>query len=217
MRCKPPNLYLSTQLCFKIHMLILAQHSAHWQCQSLDHLISSRLQDLLDTATFKAKAHQQQLLLHHLSDLLQIKTSYIHDGQELQLILHISITPADSILCHIQLHPFPLPFTNTLSLMPDLKSQILANSSGPDHLTLKMSVVKLMGCHCISSVYLCLRPTQSPMQELNLSGFLVWNIFVCYSYIKNGNLTIPHTYIQNKMLLQTALAHSGRVKKHVNP
>jgi hypothetical protein len=29
MRCKPPNLYLSTQLCFKIHMLILAQHSAH--------------------------------------------------------------------------------------------------------------------------------------------------------------------------------------------
>jgi hypothetical protein len=27
---------------------------------------------------------------------------------------------------------------------------------------------------------------------------------------------IPHTYIQNKMLLQAALAHGGRVKKHVH-
>ena len=39
--------------------------------------------------------------------------------------------------------------------MPDLISQILAISSGLDRLTLKMLVVNLMGCHLISSVYLC--------------------------------------------------------------
>ncbi len=63
--------------------------------------------------------------------------------------------PADSILRLFQLHPFPLPFTETHFVMPDPTNQILALSSGPDQLSMEMLAVNFMGCHRINSVYLC--------------------------------------------------------------
>ncbi len=73
----------------------------------------------------------------------------------MNLILHIPIAPANSILHLFQLHHFPLPFTDTLFLMLDPPNQILALSSGLDRLSMEMSPVNLMGCHRIKSVYLC--------------------------------------------------------------
>jgi hypothetical protein len=64
---------------------------------------------------------------------------------------------SDSILRLFQLHPFPLPFTDTHFPMPNPANQILATSSGVDHLSVETSVVNLMGCHCINSTYLCER------------------------------------------------------------
>jgi len=75
----------------------------------------------------------------------------------MQLILHIPMVPSDSILQLFQLYPFPLPFTDTHFLMLDPSNQILAMaiSSGVDQLSVEMSVINLMGCHHINSVYLC--------------------------------------------------------------
>ncbi len=109
-------------------------------------------QDLFEAGTSKDKAHQHQLLIHHPSDLLQIVTSYLHDGQDVQLILQIPMAPIDSVLWLFQLHPFLLAFTDTHFLMPDLTNQILAISSSTEHLSLEMSAINLMGCHCINSV-----------------------------------------------------------------
>jgi hypothetical protein len=39
--------------------------------------------------------------------------------------------------------------------MPNLTNQILAISSGVERLSVEMSVINLMGCYCIHSVYLC--------------------------------------------------------------
>jgi hypothetical protein len=61
---------------------------------------------------------------------------------------------AYSVLRLFQLHPFPLPFTATHSLMPDPANQILAIYSGVDLLSIKMSLINLMGCHHISLAYL---------------------------------------------------------------
>jgi hypothetical protein len=71
-------------------------------------------------------------MLQHPSDLFQIETSYIHNGQDVNLILHDPMAPADSILQLFQLHPFPLPFTESHFIMPDPSNQILAISSGVD-------------------------------------------------------------------------------------
>jgi hypothetical protein len=145
---------VQVKLHFNINKLIQALQSAHLCCLSLDLLSSSCLRDLFDAVTLKAKAHQHQLLIHHPSDLLQIEASYIHDSQDVQLILHVLMTAADSILRLFQLHPFPLPFTDRHFLMPDPTNQNFAILSGAECLSLEMSAVNLMGCHCINLVYL---------------------------------------------------------------
>jgi hypothetical protein len=95
------------QICFNIQKLIRALQAAQQQRLSIDLLSSTRLQDLFDAATVNAKAHHHQLLIRHPSNLLQIEASYIHDGVDVNLILHIPMAPADSILRLFQLHPFP--------------------------------------------------------------------------------------------------------------
>jgi hypothetical protein len=96
-------------------------------------------------------------MLCHPSDLFQIKTSYVHNRQDVNLILHVPVAPADSILWLFQLHPFLLPFTESHFLMPDPANQILAISSGVDRLSMEMSVANLMSCHRINSACLCER------------------------------------------------------------
>jgi hypothetical protein len=95
------------KICFNIQKLIRALQAAQQQRLSIDLLSSTRLQDLFDAATVNAKAHHHQLLIRHPSNLLQIEASYIHDGVDVNLILHIPMAPADSILRLFQLHPFP--------------------------------------------------------------------------------------------------------------
>jgi hypothetical protein len=103
-------------------------------------LPSDRLKDLFDAAMVKAKAHWHQLLLCHPFDLLQIKTSYLHDGHDVPLILHILMGQSDSHLWLVQLCPIPLPFTDTHMLMPDPVNQILAISSSSERLSIGMSL-----------------------------------------------------------------------------
>jgi hypothetical protein len=67
------------------------------------------------------------------------------------------MAPPDSILRLFQLHPFPLPFTDSHFIMPDPANQIFAISSGVDRFSIKMSVANLMSCHRINSAYLCER------------------------------------------------------------
>jgi hypothetical protein len=92
-------------------------------------------------------------MLQHPSDLFEVETSYLHNGCDVHLILHMPMAPADSVLRLFQLHLFLLPFTASHFLMPNPASQILAISSGVDHLSVEMSVANLMSCHQINSAY----------------------------------------------------------------
>ncbi len=64
------------------------------------------------------------------------------------------MAPPDSILQLFQLHPFPLPFTRKHFVMPQPSNQIFAISSGMDQLSTKLSMVNLMDCHKVNSMYL---------------------------------------------------------------
>ncbi len=86
------------QLCFNLQNLIWALHALHYRWPSIDLLPRSRLLDLFDATTLKAQAHRHQLMIQHPSDLLQLETSYLHDGQDVQLIVHILMAPNHSIL-----------------------------------------------------------------------------------------------------------------------
>jgi hypothetical protein len=89
--------------------------------------------------------------------LLQIETSYVHDGTEVHLILHIPMAPSDSLMRLVQLRPFPLPFSDTHMLMPNPDNQILAISANADRFSIEMSAVHLLGCHRVNQVYMCER------------------------------------------------------------
>jgi hypothetical protein len=126
--------YARDQLRANLQKLIRALQAAHHRCLSIDLLPSDTLRKLFDAATQKARSHHHQLLLRHPSDLLQIETSYVHDGHEVHLILHIPMAPSDSLLrlFQLRLRPFPLPFSDTHMLMPNPERQILAISANAD-------------------------------------------------------------------------------------
>jgi hypothetical protein len=145
------------QLHFYLQKLIRGLQAAHLRRLSVDLLDSKQLTHIFDTAAKQANAHGYMIMLEHPSDLFQIETSYVHNGQDVHLILHIPMAPPDSILRLFQLHPFPLPFTDSHFIMPDPSNQILAISSGVDRFSIEMSVANLMSCHRINSAYLCER------------------------------------------------------------
>ncbi len=149
--------YARDQLRANIQKLIRALQAAHYHWLSIDLLPSSTLKKLFDAAARKAKSHHHQLLLRHPSDLLQIETSYVHDGTEVHLILHIPMAPSDSLMRLFQLRPFPLPFSDTHMLMPNPENQILAISANADRFSIEMSAVHLLGCHRVNQVYMCER------------------------------------------------------------
>ena len=68
-----------------LQKLIRALQAAHHRRLSIDLLPSDTLRKLFDTAARKARSHHHQLLLRHPSDLLQIETSYVHDGHDVHL------------------------------------------------------------------------------------------------------------------------------------
>jgi hypothetical protein len=149
--------YSRDQLRANIQKLIRALQAAHHRRLSIDLLPSTTLKKLFDAAARKARSHHHQLLLRHPSDLLQIETSYVHDGSEVHLILHIPMAPSDSLMRLFQLRPFPLPFSDTHMLMPNPDNQILAISANADRFSIEMSAVHLLGCHRVNQVYMCER------------------------------------------------------------
>ena len=81
------------QLRANLQKLIRALQAAHHRRLSIDLLPSDTLRRLFDAAARKARSHHHQLLLRHPSDLLQIETSYVHDGHDVHQILHIPMSP----------------------------------------------------------------------------------------------------------------------------
>ncbi len=86
------------QLHFYLQKLVRGLQAAHLRRLSVDLLDSKQLHHIFDTAAKQANAHNYQVMLEHPSDLFQIETSYIHNGQDVNLILHIPMAPPDSIL-----------------------------------------------------------------------------------------------------------------------
>ncbi len=147
--------HAGVQLHFYLQKLVRGLQAAHLRRLSVDLLDNKQLQHIFDTAAKQANAHNYKVMIEHPSHLFQIETLYLHDGQDVQLILHIPMTPPDAMLRLFHLHPFPLPFTDSHFIMPDPANQIFAISSGVDRFSIEMSVANLMSCHRINFAYLC--------------------------------------------------------------
>ena len=132
------------------------QHAQH-DCLGIDLFSSDKLFDLFEDLQSLAHSYGFKLLTKLPSDLFQVKTSYVYNGTDLVLILHVPMVPANSLLRLLLLRPFPIPISNTYALLPRPSTSLLALSQG---LTRSMTSIEhsdLMDCHQISNVYVCER------------------------------------------------------------
>jgi hypothetical protein len=96
-----------------------------------------------------------ELLIQYHSDLFQIETSLLYDSQDGHLLLHVPMTPKNSLLRLFQLHPFPLLMFETHHLLPDVKDDVLAISSTNTRFNVQLSSADLLSCHRVNQIFMC--------------------------------------------------------------
>jgi hypothetical protein len=132
------------------HTIQQAQH-----CRLVvDFLSAEQLNILFLKLVHQAEQNGCQLLVCHPSNLFQLETSYFFDGADVHL-LHVPMVPKDSLLRLFKLHPFPLPLSGSHVLVPAVREDILAISSGFKRYSAQLSATHLLGCHVINNIYLC--------------------------------------------------------------
>ncbi len=144
---------IKMRLNIAIHTIQQAQHRR----LAVDFLSAEQLDILFIKLNEQAVQNGCQLLISHRSDLFQLETSYFFDGANVHLLLHVPMVPTDSLLRLFKLHPFPLPLSGSHILVPAVKEDILAISSGFKRYSAQFSATDLLGCHMVNNIYLCER------------------------------------------------------------
>jgi hypothetical protein len=150
-------LRIEMQLKSKMNVIVHAFQQAQNHRLSVDLLTQNQLRSLYAKLQEHAKEYGCTLLTENPSDLFQLEVSYFSDGLDLQLMLHIPMVPKDSMLRLFKLHPFPLPLNKQHFLLPAVKNDILAISSGSKRYSAQFTSTDLLGCHQVNQVYLCER------------------------------------------------------------
>jgi hypothetical protein len=147
------NMYrdLHSALEVAVHTVQQAMHRR----LAIDLLSPSDLQKIFEDLSGVATAQGFNLLTKRASDLLQVETSHIYDGVSFILLLHVPMTPADSLLRLLRLRPFPIPFSPTHSLLPRAPTSLLALSKGKTRWMTTIEYTDLVGCHQVGNVYIC--------------------------------------------------------------
>lgn len=136
-----------------VHAVQQAQHRR----LAVDLLTADALSDVFDDLLSVAQGNGFTLLVKYPSDLFQIETSYVYDGSQFLLILHVPMVPDPSLLRLLRLRPFPIPFSKDRALVPKPTTTLLALSRGPKRLMATIEHSDLMDCHKIGEVYICNR------------------------------------------------------------
>jgi hypothetical protein len=113
---------LRDRLCWVTHAI---QSTVH-QRFAVDYLNPAEMAELFKKLEERALEARCELLVQYHSDLFQIETSLLYNGRDGHLLLHVPMTPKNSLLRLYQLHPFPLPMFETHHLLPDIKDDVLA-------------------------------------------------------------------------------------------
>jgi hypothetical protein len=95
------------------------------------------------------------LLVQYHSDLFQVETSLLFDGQDGHLLIQVPMVTKGTLLRLFQLHPFPLPMFDTHHLMIDAEDDILAILSSEIRYNIQLSSTDLLSCHRMNQVFMC--------------------------------------------------------------
>lgn len=136
---------------------IHAVQQAHHHRLAIDYLDPDTLDFLYNTLSQQASDSKYKLLTRFPSDLFQLELSYMFDGEDVVLFLHVPMVPIDSLLTLYRLKPFPIPFSDTMALLPKPSSSLLALSNSIPRAMTNIEHADLVDCHQVNQVYLCER------------------------------------------------------------
>lgn len=105
----------------------------------------------------KATKLGTKLLLEQPSDLFQTETSFVFDGNDVTLLVHVPMVDNSALLRLYRFLPFPLSYSDTHSLTPRPHKALFAISSNDPRLSLEISDADLEGCYRVNSLHLCER------------------------------------------------------------
>ena len=120
-------------------------------------LSSSQIKTLMDVVRQQAASLDADLLLENPTDLFQIETSYIFDGSDVTLVLHIPMSNHGATYRLMRFHPFPLSFSPTHFLFPKPTHTLYGISSMEPRLSLDLTEANLEGCYRLGNIHLCER------------------------------------------------------------
>jgi hypothetical protein len=136
-----------------IHLIQQAQHRR----LPIDYLTDSDVKNLFEVLVKRADSVGCTLAIDKHSDLYQLETSYLYNGEVISLIIHVPMYPPDSLLRLYKLHPFPLPFFEERFLIPDVSHEIIGIAAFDSNYHLQLTASELLGCHSINKIYFCER------------------------------------------------------------
>lgn len=122
-----------------------------------DYLSSRQIDLLFQDLQQQAKETASSLLISQPSDLLQLETSYLFDGQQLNLLIHIPMVPQFSLMRMFKLHPFPIRISANYSVIPEVDDQIIAVTSSDPTYHIQFHAADLLGCQSVNQVHICQR------------------------------------------------------------
>jgi hypothetical protein len=122
---------------------------------AVNHLNPAEMADLFKKLQERAAEAGCELLVQYPSDLFQIETSLLYDGKDGHLLIHVPMTPKNSLLGLFCLHLFLLPLFETHHLLPDVKNDILAISSIDTRYKAQLSSTDLLSCHRVNQIFMC--------------------------------------------------------------
>ena len=146
---------IENQMRDRLRMVTHALQAAQHRRLAIDYLTPQEIRMLFSKLNGRASEFGCELLVKHHSDLLQLETSLLFDGEDAHILLHVPMVPQHSLLRLFKMHPFPLPFFDETFLIPDVKNDILAVSSTDQRFSTQLSSVDLMGCHRVNQIFMC--------------------------------------------------------------
>lgn len=124
---------------------------------AVDYLTPGEIRKLYSELVLTAQKLKCDLLVHHHSDLFQLETSLLFDGEDAHLLIHVPMVPHQALLRLYKLHPIPLPLSETYFLIPDVKNDVLAISASDSRYAVQLSSADLMGCFRANQMFMCER------------------------------------------------------------
>ena len=122
---------------------------------AIELLSAEQLADLYRQLEDTARRTDTELLTTSPSHLFQLETSFMFDGHDAALLLHVPMIPPNTLSTLFKLRPFPIPFTNGDSLIPKETPELLAISNTQPTRWNTIYQYNLISCSRINNIYVC--------------------------------------------------------------